>query len=127
MMPIQQTCPICHRIFMGSDCIGLPCERCCKIPVTLIEIDATEGTPIQEILKQKSEYIMEPEKQKISIDTKKTVNTIYYIALKPSDIIRLLKYEGVEVPDTADFEPCSDYEINEKYPLEIKWEVTSYE
>ena len=117
---------------MGPDCIGSPCERC-SIPIGLREIDMTEESydQLEEMLKKEPNPVVEPKEMpetvSVRVDTRKTINTTYYITLKPSDIIRLLKYEGVEVPDTADFEPCSEFEISEKYPLEIKWDTTSYE
>lgn len=28
VMPVQQRCPVCRRLFMGSDCLGQPCLSC---------------------------------------------------------------------------------------------------
>lgn len=112
----------------------MPCERC-STPVGLREIDMTEESysQLEEMLKKEPNPVVEPKDmpkiQKVSviIDIQKTIHTKHYINLKPSDIIRLLKYEGVEVPNDADFELCSKFEISEKYPLEIKWKVITNE
>ena len=28
VMPVQQACPKCGNDFMGSDCLGQPCDNC---------------------------------------------------------------------------------------------------
>ena len=134
MMPVQQTCPICRRIFAGSDCIGQPCEQCSS-PIWLREIEMPEEAcdQIDNILKNPPNPIVEPKampeqsKVEVQIYKKATITTSYSLRLKPEDIIRLLKYENIEVPTNADFDTTSDYEISNNAPLLIKWEKTSYE
>lgn len=41
MLPTAQTCPKCHRPFVGSDAIGYPCPDCRMADI--IDLDSGEG------------------------------------------------------------------------------------
>jgi hypothetical protein len=36
MVPVEQTCPSCHRRHLGSDIVGLPCANCMGINETAL-------------------------------------------------------------------------------------------
>lgn len=33
VVPVEQTCPVCGDLFMGSDVVGLPCMNCASMGV----------------------------------------------------------------------------------------------